>query len=172
MMRTLSGTILVMLLLLFALPAVAAGSAGPDAATVTVGDLSVKLAGMLTGKHYDADGARSVLDQLGVTLVGTADAPVDQAYLIDALQQAGVRIRTTNPSAAVTAEQLDIVAALFQMENGHQDPCPAGFPGQSCNAVQCKGSDNAGDFCYTDENCPGGYCNFPPGLAKMVATPD
>lgn len=169
-MRTLAGTI-VMVLLLLALPAVAEEPAAP-VSPVTVGELSVKLAGMLTGKHYDVQGARSVLAQLGVTLDEAADTPVDQAYLIGALNQAGLQVRTTRPSDAVTREDLDILGRLFQIEDGSQEPCPPGFPGQSCSAVQCKGGDNAGDFCYTDDNCPGGYCNFPPGLAKMVATPN
>lgn len=169
-MRTLAGT-MVMVLLLLVLPAVAEEPAALES-PVTVGDLSVRLAGMLTGKHYDVEGARSVLTQLGVALEGAADAPVDQAYLIGALNQAGLRVRTTRPSDAVSREDLDVLATLFQIEDGSQEPCPPGFPGQSCNAVQCKGGDSAGDFCYTDDNCPGGYCSFPPGLAKMVATPN
>ena len=166
-MRKRNALIIVAVVAFLALPAAAA-----DETPATIGEFSVELAGMLTGKHYDTTGAQDILGKLGIELQGPLDSDVDHAYLIEALGQAGFRLTTETPDRAVTRDELDSLAGMLQIErSGPKDPCPPGFPGQSCNSVQCKGGDNHNDFCTADADCPGGFCKVPPGIGNKIASP-
>ena len=139
----------------------------------TVGDLAVRLAKMVTDKPgYTPEGAVAVLGRLGVELEGELDARVTEAYLVDAFNQLGTNLTTSNPDHLVTGDEAKKVFRLFDHGLGAVEglECPPGFPGSSCNAAKCTSDDTI--RCITDTDCPdGGFCRTPPGIAKKLGSP-
>ena len=138
----------------------------------TVGDLAVRLAKMVTDKPgYTPEGAVEVLGRLGVELKGNLDDRVTEAYLVDAFNQLGTNLTTSNPGRAVTGDEAKKVFQMFDhgLAAVEATECPPGFPGSSCNSVKCSNDDTI--KCTTDADCPGGFCRVPPGIAKKVGSP-
>jgi len=166
MKRQASTIWIALLCLAFAGASLAAEAEG----AATVGDLTVRLAQMVTDKAYAPEGARKVLEEMGVKLDGAPSDELTEAKMAGILNQLGFRLTASSPDATVSVEQLTRMTGL--LEDGPSAlPCPPGFPGQSCNSVKCAGGVNDGVKCSSDADCPGSYCRTPPGIAKKVATP-
>ena len=159
----------VLCLTLAAAPSMAADS------PYTVGDLAVRLAKMVTDKaDYSPEGAVEVLGRLGVKLDGNLDDRVTEAYMVGAFNQLGTNLVTSSPDRAVNGDDADRIFQLFDqgLTGTEATQCPPGFPGNSCNSVKCKDGPNKGEFCTSDAECPGSFCNTPAGIAKKVGSPN
>ena len=151
--------------LCLALVGVPASAADSEA---TVGDFAVSLAKMVTKRpSFTEKDAVALLGQMGIELQGNVDEALKQGFVVDALNQLGANLTTSNPEQPMTGSDADQIIRLFD--------AGAGFPGTEGveEGIKCKapGTPVHNQPCRTDADCPGGYCNVPPGLAKKLASP-
>ena len=157
---------------------------------LTVGDLAVNLTKLITHRaDVEAADAVALLQALGVELPADLEARVSEAGLVDALQQIGVRLTTSNPDRMVSSDDAGRVFSMFDRNDSlfsseafklckggadnQNTPCVTdadclGGYCQTLQSIKCQGGGNNEGSCMSDADCPGGTCNIPPGQAKKL----
>jgi hypothetical protein len=164
-----------------------------EAQDLTVGDLAVSLTKLITHKtDVQTEDAVAYLQAIGVELPADLDARVSEAAMVDALQQIGVRLTTSNPDRTVSDADAGRIFRMFDRNDslfsselykvcnvqgdgtGEPRPCVTDSDcegGGKCKVVvsiKCKGGANDNVGCMSDADCPGGTCQIPPGQAKKI----
>ena len=136
-------------------------------ADLTVGDFAIGLAEMVTGRpDYNPEDAARMLRGMGYDLNADLRAGLTEGEFIDLLQLYGIELASANPDQLVSHSTADAVFGLL----GSQDTMfTENHSGN--NSIKCKDGVNKGDHCLVDSDCPGSFCNIPPGQAKKLASP-
>ncbi len=172
-----------------------------QAEVYTVGDFAVNLAKMITHKaDYTPEQAAAYLKKLGVDL-GELDSQVDEEIFVGAFNRLGVNMVTARPENVVGSDKAGHVFQMFDTNDavfsgevfklcrtvgdpvGGEDvsicvtdaDCQGNGKCRVVQSIKCDdGSENHGDPCETDADCPGGSCNIPEGQLKKLklASPD
>ena len=164
--------------------------AGAADADYTVGDFAVNLAKMVTHKaDFTPEAAADYLEELGVELNGDLTATVSEAEFVEALNQVGLNLATTNPTREVSEPHAGQVFQLFDRSDSlfsdelfklckggaanQNDPCVTDKDciGGFCRVLQsikCDGGVNVDQLCTSDADCPDSFCRIPPGQAKKL----
>lgn len=138
-----------------------------DRTECTVGEFAVRLAEMVTQKtDYTPETAQALLDNLGVKLDAGLEDVLREETLVGTLNQLGADLRTSNPDRSMNAQDAQRILGMFDaLGSGSTEAS------QGPQSIKCKSGVNKGEQCITDADCPGSYCNIPPGQAKKIATP-
>ena len=148
------------------------GPIGAERSEYTVGEFAVGLARTITGKaDYTPESAAAVLSGMGAQFSGDLAAEVHERFFADAFNHFGLDLVTSSPDRAMTKKDADKLLGAFTAGETH-----AG----NAQGIKCKGNgpsdptpDPGGSFgqhCFTDADCPFGFCKIPDGLAKKLAS--
>ena len=171
------------------------GAAVAADANYTVGDFAVNLAKMVTHRaDFTPEAAAAYLEELGVELEGDLSSPVSEAEFVEALNQLGLNLTTSNPQREVAEPHADQVFQLFDRSDTlfsselfklcqdagqlSNTPCVTdadcigpggdGFCEIVPSIVCIGGGPNNGQNCVSNADCPGGRCKIPPGIDKKL----
>jgi hypothetical protein len=167
-----------------------ASLAGAADADYTVGDFAVNLAKMVTHKaDFTPEEAADYLEELGVELSGDLTATVSEAEFVEALNQVGLNLTTTDPAREVSEPHAGQVFQLFDRSDSlfsdelfklckggavnqntpcvTDSDCIGGFC-QVLQSIKCDGGSQADELCMSDADCPDSFCRIPPGQARKL----
>ena len=154
-------------------PAVAA-----DDTAYTVGNFAVGLAEMVTGRpDYSVEDAARMLRGIGYEIGEDLESSLKEQEFVDLLNRYGIELNSASPDQVVTRDTADALFGLMDSKDTSFTESHGGTGAQ--NSIKCKGNSPSdpnpdpsfGQHCFTDADCPGGFCKIPDGQAKKFASP-